>query len=85
MVSVLWDIVPVFFFLLVIEILFSADNFLALSSLTIRLPPHQHAKALWIGFASGLALRCFAILFFTYLIRYPSIQIIGGLYFFLVS
>jgi len=80
MFSVLWDILPIFSFLLVIEVLFSADNFLVISSLTIRLPQHQHRKALWIGFTSGLALRCIAILFFTHLVRYPSIQVIGGLY-----
>ncbi len=71
---------PLLLFLLFIEIIFSADNFLAISSLATRLGVEKRSKALWIGFISGLVLRTLAIVFLTFLIKHPGIQLLGAAY-----
>ena len=67
--------------LIILEILLSADNAIALASLTKNLGNSEdRTRALNIGIIISLILRIFLILLSAFLIRYLLIRIFAGLY-----
>ncbi len=67
--------------LIILEILLSADNAIALASLTKSLKNSEdRTKALNIGITISLILRIFLILLSAFLLKYLIIRILAGLY-----
>ena len=67
--------------LIILEILLSADNAIALASLTKTLKNSEdRTKALNIGITISLILRIFLILLSAFLLRYLIIRVFAGLY-----
>ena len=67
--------------LIILEILLSADNAIALASLTKSLKNSEdRSKALNIGITISLILRIFLILLSAFLLRYLFVRIFAGLY-----
>jgi len=67
--------------LIILEILLSADNAIALASLTKSLENSEdRTKALNIGITISLILRIFLILLSAFLLKYLIIRILAGLY-----
>ena len=67
--------------LIILEILLSADNAIALASLTKSLKnPENRTRALNIGITISLLLRIFLILLSAFLLKYLLVRIFAGLY-----
>ena len=63
-----------------LEILLSADNAIVLGLIASRLAPTLRKRALYIGFVSAWVFRLLGILGIAFLLKYPWIQLAGGLY-----
>jgi YkoY family integral membrane protein len=72
--------IPRVAFLAILEILLSADNAIVLGLIVSRLPTALHKRALFIGTLSAWIFRLGAILAVSFLLTYPWIQLLGGLY-----
>jgi YkoY family integral membrane protein len=66
--------------LAVLEILLSADNAIVLGLIVSRLPSALRRRALTIGYVSALVFRLSMIIGVAFLLKYPWIQLAGGLY-----
>ncbi|NDD99105.1 hypothetical protein EB008_02275 [bacterium] len=72
--------IPILLVVLLVEVLFSADNMLVLGILIKKLPKIHRSLAIWLGIIGSIILRVIAILLASYLIRFYYFQGIGGLY-----
>lgn len=72
--------IPILLVVILVEILFSADNMFFLGVFIKKLPKIQRLTAIWVGIFGSIILRVVAILFASYLIRFYYFQGIGGLY-----
>ncbi len=72
--------IPILLVVLLVEVLFSADNMLVLGILIKKLPKIHRSLAIWLGIIGSIVLRVIAILLASYLIRFYYFQGIGGLY-----
>ena len=75
-----WLDIPLIFFILIVEILLSADNSAALAMIVKRLPVKKQKKALVAGLYSAFFLRALGVLFAAFLIYLFWVQLIGGAY-----
>ena len=75
------EIITLLPILIILELLLSADNAVALASLTKSLEgPEQRSKALNIGITISLIFRIFLILLSNFLLKFIFIRIFAGLY-----
>ncbi len=72
--------IPIFFTLLLLEGVLSFDNAAILAAMVRRLPPEQRRKALLYGLGGAYVFRTAAILGVAYIIKYPQLKAIGGIY-----
>lgn len=72
--------VGVIFLLIFMEGLLSADNAIVLAVLALPLPPEQQKKALKYGMIGAFVFRFIAVLLIAYLMKWPFIKMIGGMY-----
>ncbi|NUM79156.1 hypothetical protein HUU42_00015 [bacterium] len=66
--------------LILLEGLLSADNAIVLAVLVMPLPPDQQKKALKYGIIGAFVFRIIAVMLAVYLLHFPIVKIIGGLY-----
>jgi YkoY family integral membrane protein len=66
--------------LVLLEGLLSADNAIVLAVLVMPLPPEEQKRALKYGIVGAFVFRFIAVLLAVYLLNFPVIKIIGGLY-----
>ncbi|MDX1611316.1 MAG: hypothetical protein R3185_03030, partial [Candidatus Thermoplasmatota archaeon] len=72
--------IAVFLTLILLEGVLSFDNAAVLAAMVRKLPEEQRAKALYYGLLGAYVFRVAAILGAAFLIRYPVLKLIGGLY-----
>lgn len=72
--------VVVFLTLVLLEGVLSFDNAAVLAAMVRRLPVELRRKALLYGLVGAYTFRTLAILGVAYLVRYPILKLIGGLY-----
>lgn len=72
--------IAVFFTLLVLEGVLAFDNAAVLAAMVRKLPEHQRRKALLYGLIGAYVFRVAAILAVVWIIRYPVLKLLGGLY-----
>ncbi|MBW3582112.1 MAG: hypothetical protein KY455_03340 [Euryarchaeota archaeon] len=70
----------IFFTLILLEGVLSFDNAAILAAMVRKLPVEQRRKALLYGLAGAYVFRVLAILSVAYIIDYPILKLIGGLY-----
>ncbi len=66
--------------LVLLEGLLSADNAIVLAVLVMPLPAEEQKRALKYGIVGAFVFRFLAVLLAVYLLRFPAIKIVGGLY-----
>lgn len=66
--------------IIILEIFLSIDNGLVLCNLTSKLKESQRKKALFIGLFTSFILRFILLFFALYLLRFPILKALGGLY-----
>lgn len=72
--------VPILLTLILLEAVLSFDNAAVLAAMVRKLPAHQQSRALTYGLAGAYVFRVLAVLGAAYLIRYPSLRVVGGGY-----
>lgn len=72
--------IPIFFTLILLEGVLAFDNAAVIAAMVRKLPVEQRNKALYYGLAGAYAFRIAAILSVSFLIRYPVLKLLGGLY-----
>lgn len=72
--------VPIFFTLILLEGILAFDNAAVMAAMVRKLPVEQRSKALYYGLLGAYVFRIAAILGATFLIRYPVLKLLGGLY-----
>ena len=70
----------IFLTLIFLEGVLSFDNAAILAAMVRRLPPEQRRKALLYGLGGAYVFRTLAILGVAFIIEYPILKLIGGLY-----
>jgi len=71
--------------LALIEILLSADNTVVLAILIRTLPQKARNKALYIGIISAFFLRAGALFLVAYILHWPWVELLGGMYLIFLS
>lgn len=71
---------PQIFTLSFLELLLSADNAVVIGLMIHAIAKEQRKKALWIGVISAFFFRAFGLLGASFLLRYSSLQLLGGIY-----
>lgn len=66
--------------LIIIEVFLSIDNALILFNLTSKLKENERKKALFIGLFTSFILRLLLLFFAIYLLKFPLLKALGGLY-----
>lgn len=72
--------IAIFLTLILLEGILSFDNAAVLAAMVRKLPVEQRKKALLYGLAGAYVFRIAAILSVTWIIRYPVLKLVGGLY-----
>lgn len=72
--------IPIFFTLILLEGVLAFDNAAVIAAMARKLPVEQRSKALYYGLIGAYAFRILAIFSVAFLIRYPVLKLIGGLY-----
>lgn len=72
--------VAVFFTLLLLEGVLAFDNAAVLAAMVRKLPVEQRRKALLYGLIGAYTFRVLAILAVVWIIEYPILKLLGGLY-----
>lgn len=72
--------IAVFLTLLVLEGVLAFDNAAVLAAMVRKLPVEQRRKALLYGLIGAYTFRVLAILAVVWIIRYPVLKLVGGLY-----
>lgn len=70
----------IFLTLIFLEGVLSFDNAAILAAMVRRLPPEQRRKALLYGLGGAYVFRTLAIFSVAFIIEYPVLKLIGGLY-----
>jgi YkoY family integral membrane protein len=71
---------PTIISVIVLSSLLSLDNSLVVAAIADKLPRHQEQKAIVFGLAAGIAFRLLALLAVGFIIKYPIVKVVGGLY-----
>ncbi len=71
---------PTIFSVIILSSLLSLDNSLVVAAIADKLPRHQEQKAIIFGLSAGIIFRLIALFIVGFIIKYPIIKIIGGLY-----
>lgn len=72
--------IPIFFTLILLEGVLAFDNAAVIAAMARKLPVEQRSKALYYGLVGAYAFRILAIFSVAFLIRYPMLKLLGGLY-----
>jgi YkoY family integral membrane protein len=75
-----WPDILALLILIVIELFLSIDNGLVLCNLTSQLKPNDRKKALFIGLFTSFILRFLLLFLAIYLLKFPILKALGGLY-----
>jgi YkoY family integral membrane protein len=71
---------PTILSVIVLSSLLSLDNSLVVAAIADKLPRHQEQKAIVFGLAAGILFRLLALFAVGFIIQYPIVKVIGGLY-----
>ncbi|NOT16924.1 MAG: hypothetical protein HOP20_02505 [Sulfuriferula sp.] len=71
---------PTIISVIVLSSLLSLDNSLVVAAIADKLPRHQEQKAIIFGLSAGILFRLLALFVVGFIIKYPIIKIVGGLY-----
>jgi YkoY family integral membrane protein len=71
---------PTIVSVVVLSSLLSLDNSLVVAAIAGKLPKNQEQKAVVFGLTAGIIFRLLALLAVGFIIKYPIVKVIGGLY-----
>lgn len=71
---------PTIMSVIVLSSLLSLDNSLVVAAIADKLPRHQEQKAIFFGLSAGILFRLIALFAVGFVIKYPIIKIVGGVY-----
>ncbi|BBP01985.1 membrane protein [Sulfuriferula nivalis] len=71
---------PTIISVIILSSLLSLDNSLVVAAIADKLPRHQEQKAVVFGLSAGILFRLMALFIVGFIVKYPIIKIIGGLY-----
>jgi YkoY family integral membrane protein len=71
---------PTILSVVILSSLLSLDNSLVVAAIADKLPRHQEQKAIIFGLSAGILFRLIALFIVGFIVKYPIIKIIGGLY-----